>query len=187
MRSERASEATTAYRIALHLQRRFAYRRFANYFKSVWNYIDLANLVLFIVSASYWAEFVRHLSIYSPQKRWGVLENLNGEANFMKLNNEDAREYITFLEDTQELVDLRSKQSIINGVALLLLVLRLLKNLDFQPRLGLVTRTLSHAATNLGHFIMVFGLVFFSYSTMGHLGEWERGAKRQQRQRTIYI
>ena len=58
-----------------------------------------------------------------------------------------------------------------------MLILRLLKNLDFQPRLGLVTRTLSSAIVNLSHFLVVFGLVFFSYSVMGHLafgGELEK-------------
>ena len=151
--------------------------KFSSYFKSVWNYIDLFNLTLFFWSAWLWIEFVRALSQYAPMERWEVLHELNSEANFLELNKKGASDMISFLQDTSELVSLRGMQSFVNGVALLLLILRLLKNLDFQPRLGLVTRTLSSAIENLTHFLIVFGLVFFSYSVMGHLafgGELEK-------------
>jgi hypothetical protein len=44
--------------------------------------------------------------------------------------------------------------------AVLLFVLRLLKALDFQPRMALVTRTISNAFTDLIHFIALFAIVF---------------------------
>jgi hypothetical protein len=74
-------------------------------------------------------------------------------------------------------VGFRTSQNFVNGVALLMMILRLLKNLDFQPRLGLVTRTLQIAIVNLTHFLAVFGAVFFTYSVFGFVafgGELEQ-------------
>ncbi|GMH94595.1 hypothetical protein TL16_g12950 [Triparma laevis f. inornata] len=153
---------------------------FRTYFKSFWNYVDLANLLLFFYSAWFWVQFVRALGVYAPRERWEVLESLDSEGNFLSLDEDESLEMIGFLEDTANLVLIRSRQNFINGVALLLLIMRLLKNLDFQPRLGLVTRTLSNAVVNLSHFILVFGLIFFSYSVMGHLafgGELEKARR----------
>ena len=142
---------------------------FKTYFKSLWNYIDLFNLAVFVWSATYWVRFVRALAVFQPNERYEVLAELRSEANILKLNHEGAVSYMNFVKDTQHLVDLRNRQSFLNGIALLLMICRMLKNLDFQPRLGLITRTLHNAATNLSHFVAVFGLVFFTYSVMGHM------------------
>jgi len=86
-------------------------------------------------------------------------------------------EFFSFLEDTQELVYYRTTQNFVNGVCLLFMIMRLLKNLDFQPRLGLVTRTLQIAIVNLTHFMVVFFMVFGAYAIFGHVafgGELEQ-------------
>ena len=62
-------------------------------------------------------------------------------------------------DDARELSTLRQQYMTVNGVCMLLLVLRVLKCLDFQPRLALVTKTLEAAMNNLGHFMVVFILV----------------------------
>ena len=47
---------------------------FRTYFKSFWNYVDLANLLLFFWSSWFWVLFVRALAMYEPRERWEVLE-----------------------------------------------------------------------------------------------------------------
>lgn len=47
---------------------------FRTYFKSFWNYVDLANLLLFFWSSWFWVLFVRALAVYEPRERWEVLE-----------------------------------------------------------------------------------------------------------------
>merc|ERR1719261_711526 len=49
------------------------------------------------------------------------------------------------------------------------MTLRLLKALDFSPRLGLVTRTIGTAAVDLGHFAALFGLVFVGFALIGFI------------------
>lgn len=49
------------------------------------------------------------------------------------------------------------------------LACRLLRAMDFQPRLGVVTRALQLAAPDLLHFFLVAGSVFICYCMMGFL------------------
>lgn len=41
--------------------------------------------------------------------------------------------------------------------------------MDFQPRLGVVTRSLALAGPDLVHFALVAGMVFVGYAMMAHL------------------
>jgi hypothetical protein len=69
-------------------------------------------------------------------------------------------------------------------VSLTFFVLRGLKSMHFQPRLGLVTQTIMMALTNLIHFAILFVMVLLIYSIMGHLTfVRERGGKTRERER----
>merc|ERR1719399_2451788 len=48
----------------------------------------------------------------------------------------------------------------------LLLILRLFKAFDAQPRLALVTHTLEAAAKDVGHFLIVFFAIFLTFVVM---------------------
>ena len=66
-------------------------------------------------------------------------------------------------------------------VSLTFFVLRGLKSMHFQPRLGLVTQTIMMALTNLIHFVILFVMVLTIYSIMGHLTfVRERGGKTKE-------
>jgi hypothetical protein len=47
-------------------------------------------------------------------------------------------------------------------------VFRILKSLDFQPRMGLVTRTMAAAMGDLLHFCILFMFVYLGYAIVGH-------------------
>jgi hypothetical protein len=53
--------------------------------------------------------------------------------------------------------------------SLIILTLRLIKMLHFQPRISLLTRTLEEAAANLFHFFFLFTLVNAGYVLIGFL------------------
>lgn len=57
----------------------------------------------------------------------------------------------------------------LHGINILLLIARMLKRMDFQPRLGVVTRSLALAGPDLAHFALVAGVVFIGYAMMAHL------------------
>ena len=53
--------------------------------------------------------------------------------------------------------------------AVLLFILRLLKVLDFQPKMALITRTLNNTMSDLGHFAVLFTVVWMGYTIAGNL------------------
>jgi hypothetical protein len=54
-------------------------------------------------------------------------------------------------------------------VNIVLCLLRILKLMDFQPRLGVITHTMFLAASDLGHFFFIFSIIFIAFSLTGHL------------------
>eukprot|EP00271_Cylindrocystis_brebissonii_P000388 TRINITY_DN10482_c0_g2_i1.p1 TRINITY_DN10482_c0_g2~~TRINITY_DN10482_c0_g2_i1.p1 ORF type:complete len:337 (-),score=61.17 TRINITY_DN10482_c0_g2_i1:629-1639(-) len=49
------------------------------------------------------------------------------------------------------------------------MVLRILKFMDFQPRMGAITRTLAEACVSLVHFFIVFLMIFLGYGLFGNI------------------
>ena len=56
----------------------------------------------------------------------------------------------------------------INGGCLILVLFKILKLLDFQPRLGIVTKTISKALNDLVHFFIVLTLILGVYWIMSY-------------------
>lgn len=57
----------------------------------------------------------------------------------------------------------------ISLLSILLVVIRILKFMDFQPRMGSITRTLGAAAPDLMHFFIMFSVIYFGFALYGHL------------------
>ena len=55
------------------------------------------------------------------------------------------------------------------GANLFFFLLRLFKLLDFQPRIGILTRTISRAMEDLMHFFVLMVIVMFVYTMMGNI------------------
>ena len=73
------------------------------------------------------------------------------------------------LQSVHAMTQAMSAYTALNVASVILMTLRVIKLLDFQPRLGLVTRTLAHAAVDLAHFFMVFMLVHSAYAMVGFI------------------
>lgn len=57
----------------------------------------------------------------------------------------------------------------LNGINILLLSARLLKHVEFQPQLGVLSRSLAVAAPDLIHFCLMCGATLVSFAVMAHL------------------
>ena len=55
------------------------------------------------------------------------------------------------------------------AAAVMLFVIRLLRALDFQPRMSLITRTISRASVDLIHFFVLLAIVFSGYVFAGYM------------------
>ena len=56
-----------------------------------------------------------------------------------------------------------------SGANLFLFLMRIFKLLDFQPRIGILTRTISRALEDLMHFVLLMTVVLFMYTMMGNI------------------
>ena len=77
--------------------------------------------------------------------------------------------YLDFFDSLVELSDTLSLYSTFAGICVMLFTFRLLKALDFQERMGLVTKTLGEASSDLFHFLVLFMIVFISYACVGSI------------------
>ncbi|KAG2493793.1 hypothetical protein HYH03_008013 [Edaphochlamys debaryana] len=145
---------------------------FLKYFLSAWNWVEFcSNGLLFATMVMWWVITKDYAGDYTINIRYNAYQQLAPDANFLALNQNG--QYLTDLNDSyqdlRELVDLLNWYFALNGINILLLIARMLKLMDFQPRLGVVTRSLWLAGPDLIHFAIVAGMVFVSYAMMGHL------------------
>jgi len=140
------------------------------YFASFWNCVDASNIFLFTLNMYVWWDFYATKALqYSPKERYEVYKDLNAKGNFLDENEDGMREMLSFFELTGSMSDQMLRYMGINGAALIFVVLRVLKVLDFQKRMGLVTRTISNAATDLAHFAVLFGMIFSCYACLAFI------------------
>lgn len=91
--------------------------------------------------------------------------NLDASANFLRLKDGGVHmvELAQMYEDVQEIATLYTTYIALNGVNIIMCLLRILKLMDFQPRLGVITHTMFLAASDLGHFFFIFSVIFFAF------------------------
>ena len=82
---------------------------------------------------------------------------------------EDMARFQDLLDSFSSLVQLRSTYSTILCSSLLVTCLQTLKNLDFHPKLGIVTKTIRGAASDLIFFAVLFLIVQTIYGFLGVL------------------
>jgi len=73
------------------------------------------------------------------------------------------------IQDVRELVKQAVTKRYLAAFYPIILMLRLFKAFDAQPRLAVVTRTISSGFVDFAHFLLVFLAVFLSYAVMGHV------------------
>ncbi|CAI5951937.1 unnamed protein product [Closterium sp. NIES-64] len=71
--------------------------------------------------------------------------------------------------DLRNIINLRAVYFALQGINLFFMMTRLLKVMDFQPYLGVITRSLSVATPSLLHFFLLSFAVFFCFSMYGYL------------------
>ena len=132
--------------------------------KKKYNYIDfdLANIVMLVVQfcATYFFA-VDKLGKFNPAIRFDVYHQLNyniQKAQPLRLNvsaNGQAQQLMELIKQKNTIIDIVEYQQYIYTVTLInivLMMVRMLKILDFQPRIALVTKTIEAAASDLFHF-----------------------------------
>jgi hypothetical protein len=117
------------------------------YFKSVWNWLDLINIALAIVTIGF--------NLYRLQEvnnlLSGLIANQNAYANFTMLG---------FWQTQMDYVA---------AVNLFFVWIKIFKYMSFNKTMTQLSRTLSESSKDLFGFAVLFFLVFFAYAQLGYL------------------
>ncbi|KAG2499695.1 hypothetical protein HYH03_002630 [Edaphochlamys debaryana] len=145
---------------------------FLRYFLSGWHWLMVvSNGLLLAVMIMWWVIANNYATQFDIGIRFPVYKALSPPANFLALEAEGAglAAANAAIGQLRELADLLNWYFFLNGFNIVLLVARMLHLMDFQPRLGVVTRSLVLAGPDLTHFGIVAGVVFLGYAMMGTL------------------
>jgi hypothetical protein len=139
-----------------------------HHFMSFWNIIDAANIAVYLYGAYLWTTFLLlHVDEYDPEERYNVYRNLHADAKYLDDDQVEMERMYDFFRTTHKLSEIMMEYMYVNGLCLILIILRTLQMLDFQKRMGLVTRTIQNAFSDLMHFGILFILVISCYAFMG--------------------
>lgn len=144
----------------------------AYYFRSFWNYIDILSIIANCLCIVTWVLFqLRTAKDFNVSMAYDVYADYYANARVMKLKNdgEGLRRAMNDLNKIREATDFLNHYMTINGMNVFLLVIRTLNFCDFQPRMGIVTRTLNLAGSDLAHFFLLLLIIITAYSLMAHL------------------
>eukprot|EP00798_Chlamydomonas_sp_ICE-L_P008812 gene8812-33683_t len=111
------------------------------WFSHGWNLIEFISNGLLVATCVLWWNFVNdYAKQFRISLRYDVYKSLTPTANYFELEDD-------------------------GGFNVLLIITRILKRMDFQPRLGVVTRSMWHAGPDLLHFAVVASMeLYFAIS-----------------------
>ena len=140
------------------------------YFTDPFNVLDLSSYIILAVAMFNWYQ-ITNANIYF----WAVVElrfNLYshgemGVGRLFELQKAPAEDAFELLDKAQRIVNLWSNYVLVTSIAVMMLCLQFMKNLDFHPKMGLVTKTFGAAAMDLIFFLMLFMIVHTIYSFVG--------------------
>jgi hypothetical protein len=141
------------------------------YFESVWNYIDVASITIHLGVTVMWIIFSRvGCPRFDPSIHYKIYKNIDASAFQTKLfHDHEFTSLGNMFTDMYALVTFLQSYMAVSGINIILLMLRILKLMDFQPRLGVITHTLGLAAPDLIHFFTIFMMVFTGFAFIGHV------------------
>ncbi|CAI7852725.1 unnamed protein product, partial [Closterium sp. NIES-53] len=146
---------------------------FLHHFRQFGNWIDLLSLSIQVWGIVVWIIMVQQLSPLSDiSVRYNVYTSLDDTtAQFWAVNttNGGFERAMQVYRTMDDIINLRSFYFAIQGINVFLMVQRLLKLMDFQPRIGIITRTMAAALPAILHFFLVFGIIFLGFSFYGYL------------------
>eukprot|EP00290_Baffinella_frigidus_P033727 CAMPEP_0180328794 /NCGR_PEP_ID=MMETSP0988-20121125/40408_1 /TAXON_ID=697907 /ORGANISM="non described non described, Strain CCMP2293" /LENGTH=219 /DNA_ID=CAMNT_0022315835 /DNA_START=48 /DNA_END=703 /DNA_ORIENTATION=+ len=114
-----------------------------------------------------WATLLASTSGFKMATEYRILTDPSAISRYFQTDPAEEHKFLTFKSDVNLAVQGFARYNVLSGISVIMLIMRILKALDFQPRLGLVTRTVAKAASDLTHFAILFAVVFVGYGFVG--------------------
>jgi hypothetical protein len=116
------------------------------YIADPFNYVDIGNFVFLILTAAYWGLFWQLASSFEIPESFQILNDVNTDVRPFLTNADQELAFLQFMDRLDAISDTISAYTVCAGISVLLFVCRILKSLDFQERMGLVTKTIGVSA-----------------------------------------
>ncbi|GAQ78340.1 Ca2+-modulated nonselective cation channel polycystin [Klebsormidium nitens] len=141
------------------------------YFGSLYNYVDILSITLMFVCIIIWIVFITTQAMpFSAKARYDIYQDLGSDARFFGFAvPTQFGDFTALISSVRDLVVYRSVYAAINGLNIFLVIVRVLKLFDFQPKMGVITRSLTLAGPELLNFFVLWFIFFLGYAFMGHM------------------
>eukprot|EP00899_Mesostigma_viride_P029525 jgi/Mesvir1/9758/Mv12215-RA.4 len=164
------------------LQIRDTYRNFGSikpHVLQLFNWIDATSIFIFYTTIIMWIIFViRYERRFSIDLNYDIYEYdmyTPGLEARVKLttalhnDGEEMRKMMLKFREVMDIVHFMDRYVFLHGINVVLMLIRVLKLTEFHPRLGVVTRTISRAANDIAHFLIIAAVVFTTFSYLALL------------------
>jgi hypothetical protein len=138
------------------------------YFKSAGNAVDLFAYGLQFIGIGLWRRYVSMCESLAPEMHWPVYEDPFATSRLFEATKSMV-DYQDFIADLKAVAAVRENYTITSALIIFGACFQVLKNINFHPRLGIVTRTIAKAATDLIFFLVLFCAVCSLYAFLGAL------------------
>ena len=133
------------------------------------NWFDWAHFVFMGYAWVMWFEHHQTTAQFSMKSSYPVLADVGAPSRFFATNSTQELEFLQFKEQIFDASGRLAYYQSLAGIVVVCFVFRFLKTVDFQPRVGLVTRTITTALPDLCHFTGLFVIVFIGYAICANL------------------
>ena len=145
-----------------------------DYFVSAWNYIEVLSIWLHVCCVGMWLWQVAEMRAFDTEPRFNVYLNTQHarSARLLELRDDGSQleKYVVdVLGKFNSVIEVQVLYGTFNGINIFLCLLRFFKAADFQPKLGIVTRTIGKSFQELAHFFALLGIVCAMYTFLGQV------------------
>ncbi|CAI5981567.1 unnamed protein product, partial [Closterium sp. NIES-64] len=147
-------------------------RSFWHYASKGWNWVDWLSIALQITAIAIWISVaVTRAQGFTIQPHYDIYYTLDDNPRYWSLPNPPVgyQAAMSAVDTLGFVTNLCAVYFALQGINVFIMVLRLLKLMDFQPNMGIMTRSLRVAMPSLLHFFILFFVVFVAYATYGYL------------------
>ncbi len=118
---------------------------------------------------SLWIDYYRRGSNFSLNLGYPILRDPQAPARYFETDVDWELKYLQFMDQIKDTVAVSENYRCIAGLSSFLFIFSLLEAFRFQPRLGLLTRTLDIVAPDLVNYCILFFTIFGGFASAATL------------------
>ena len=134
------------------------------YFQSYANWLDTVHLSMLVCCIVSWDSLVRaHEAAIKMPAATAVLADPGASARLFQVNAERVNTWLAFVDALTEIAEQRRLYSALASTTCLVFVFRLIKDVNFQPKVSMVGKILLLSGYDQLHFLVLTAIIWISF------------------------